>query len=453
MAQKTIAIIGGALSGPAAAFRAREMDPRARIIILERNRRVRYAVCGLAYHLTGEVSNLEDLGLERARIFESDKNIEVWTESEAVAIDASKKQVRVNRPGGAETLGYDSLIVALGAASRLPPEFTSGAMPENMVCFRTIDDLEKIKNETRGGRKRVIILGGGPMGMEAADGLVRHGADVTVIEKDSRLMNLFGPSFSDAALKALQTKAKVLLRTEVTGFEIQKNRISSLKVSSGPPIDADLVISAIGLLPRTELLKAAGARLTPDQTIIIDEQARTSLPDVYACGVCVSTPQVITGRAVWCPQGALADKTAQVAGANAAGAAKKLSPALGSMLVRVLDFTLGRTGLKSAEAAGFFGENEVMVTGVSAPTHELYISSSTPLQIELIWRRSDGRILGVEASGLSGVDKRIDAAAALIAGGLDIERLAALDFGFEPPYSAVRDPLNVAAALAGLGVG
>ena len=448
MSRKTIVIIGGALSGPTAAARAREVDEQARIVMVERNRRVSYAVCGLAYHLSGEVARLEDLDQERAKFFESVYNIEVWTDSEVTALDPAKQTVMVTRADRSEALAYDALIVALGAASRLPQNLPAGAQPGNLVCFRTIDDLETIQRQTRGGGKRITILGGGPMGMEAADGLVRHGADVTVIEKQSRLLGSFSSIFSDAALHALRSKAKVFLSTDVSGFEMAGNRISSLKLSDGSRLETDLVISTIGLRPRTSLLQTAGSKLAPDQTVIIDDHARTSLPNVYACGVCVSTPQAVTGRAVWYPQGALADKTAQVAGANAAGADRKLSPALGSMLIRALDVTVGRTGLTRAEASTCFGQDEVAVTAVSAPTHESYFPASAPLLLEMIWRRSDGRILGVEAAGVAGVDKRIDVAAGLIAGSIDIERLAVLDFGFEPPYSAARDPLNVAATVA-----
>ena len=210
------------------------------------------------------------------------------------------------------------------------------------------------------------------------------------------------------------------------------------------------MLSVIGLVPRTELLQGAGAGTATDGTLIVDERARTTLPNVYACGVCISVPQVITGRPVWWAQGALADKTAQVAGANAAGGSARLSPALGSVLVRVLDSTVGRTGLSQAEAIAQFGSENVGATLISAPSHERYYPQAASLLVQLYWHRRDGRLLGFEATGAAGVDKRVDAAAGAIAAGLSVEQVATLDLGYAPPYSAARDPLNAAATVASL---
>ncbi len=182
--------------------------------------------------------------------------------------------------------------------------------------------------------------------------------------------------------------------------------------------------------------------------VIVDDRARTSLEGVWACGVCVSMPQAVTGTPVWWPQGALADKSAQVAGANAAGADACLAPALGTMLLRAGDTTVGRTGLSAAEADAELGREHVGVTTVHAPTHDPFFPGATPLFVQAIWDRRTGRLLGLEAAGTAGVDKRVDAAAAAIAGALSVEHLASLDFGYAPPYSAARDPLNVVATVA-----
>ncbi len=221
-----------------------------------------------------------------------------------------------------------------------------------------------------------------------------------------------------------------------------------MRLANGERIETDLVISAIGLSPRTELLREAGAETARNGTLVIDARCQTTLSGIFACGVCVSVPQAITHQPVWWPQGALADKTAQVAGANAAGGELSLNPALGSMLVRVSETTVGRAGLSEPQAAHHFGPNDVGVTSVYAPSHDRYYPTSALLFVQMIWRRSDGRILGAEAAGHNSVDKRIDAAVGIIASGMTVDTLAALDFGYEPPYNAARDPLNVAATIA-----
>jgi NADPH-dependent 2,4-dienoyl-CoA reductase/sulfur reductase-like enzyme/rhodanese-related sulfurtransferase len=445
---RTILIAGGALAGPTAAARARETDEHSRIILIERNRHVSYAQCGLAYQLSGEVSSIDDLNRERADFFRNVYGIEVWTEAEIVAINPARHDISVRRENRIENCGYDSLVVALGAASLVPAPLNTQA--NNLVCFRTLDDLEKINQVLATGKRRVAVVGGGPMGVEAADGLIRAGADVTLIESEPRLLNIFGERIAAQAKASLQSRARVLTQTTVGSVETAGGSITALRLTNGEQVATDLVIAAAGIVPRSELLHAASASLAAHGTVPVDERAATSLPDVYACGVCVSVPQVITGNPVWLPQGAVADKTAQVAGANAAGGAATLSPALGSMLLRVADTVVGRAGLSQRAASDFFGAGEVAVTTVYAPSCEHYVPHAALMLVQLLWHRGDGRILGVEAAAKAGVDKRIDAAAGVLASGLTVERLAGLDFGYEPPYNAARDPLNVAATVAAL---
>lgn len=445
MTRRTIVVLGGALAGPTAAARAREIDEDARIVLVERNRRVSYAQCGLAYHLSGEVASIDDLDQERSGFFENVFGIEVLTETEAVALDARAKTVLLNHNGRQEAIIYDALILALGAASRIPETIRAGA--ENVICFRTLDDLRTIESALTTSARRIAVIGGGPMGLEAVDGLVRCGAEVTLIEQSSRLLNGFGQRVSAAARRALDSKVRVITTASVEAVELNGSRIAALLLSTADRIETDLVISAAGLSPRTELFSRAGGRLEADGTVTVSDRCETSLAGVYACGVCVSVPQVITGQPAWLPQGAIADKTAQVAGANAAGASTTLSPALGSMLIRVLDATVGRTGLTRDQAIKHLG-TDAAVTTVHAPSHDRYYPDSSLLLVQLFWQRSTGRVVGVEAAGELGIDKRIDAAAAIISAGLTVEAAANLDFGYEPPYNAARDPLNVAATVA-----
>ena len=443
MASKTILILGGALAGPTAAARARETDESARIILFERNRRVSYAQCGLSDYLSGAVPSAGDLDRERAEYFQGVYNVEVWTQAEAVHLDPGRRMLRIQRGGTAQDVGFDALVFALGAASKTP----AGAAAENLVCFRTLDDLEAIEREKARGSREAVVLGGGPLGVEAACGLAGAGFEVTVIEQSDTLLPQFSPRMAGIATKALAARVRCVTGSSVARFEISGNRVTAVHLGDGRSVSADLVVAALGLEPRTGLLRDAGAKVAADGTIPVSARMETSLKGVFACGVCLSVPQAITGHPVWLAQGSLADKTAQVAGANAAGGEASLAPATGSMLVRAGDLVVGRTGLTLSQAEAFCG-GPCGQTTVEAPAVESYLRGSTPILLELFWNPADGRILGLEAAGRSGVDKRIDAAAAAIAGGLTIDRLATLDFGYEPAFNAARDPLNVAATVA-----
>lgn len=445
MTKRTIVIVGGALSGPTAAARAREVDEHARILLIERNAHVSYAVGGLAYHLSGEVKAIADLDSQRADFFASVYGVEVWTGAEATALDAPARVLTVQRGGERTKVPYDALVFALGAASPVPD--VPGLSGINVRTFRTLADLAALKKALVGSGRRVAVLGGGSMGVEAADGLVRAKAKVTLVERHQRLLPQLGTQVARAAEAVLAARARVILGAEVIGADGARGKVRRLHLSNGTKLEVDAVVIAAGLSPRTELLEAAGAVLAPDRTVLVDALARTSLPHVWACGVCVSVPSAVTGRPVWSAQGALADKTAQVAGANAAGAQVRLGAAAETMLVRVLDTVVGRTGLSAAQARAHVGV-DAEVTTIHAPSHDPWFPGADDVLVELVWNRHSGRLLGAECAGRSGVDKRIDVAAAAIAGGLTVDQLAEVDLGYAPPFSAARDPINVAATVA-----
>ncbi|MCB1321766.1 MAG: FAD-dependent oxidoreductase, partial [Leptospiraceae bacterium] len=327
MSEKTIVVVGGAMAGPVAAARAREIDEKARIILLERNSRVSYAAGSLGLYLSGEVTSLEDLNREKAEFFRDVYNIEAWTHTNVTAINAGQHTIQIDRSGDAQTLHYNSLVYALGAESIVPDNISSDL--ENVALFRTLNDLEKIERNLNQGQ-RVCVIGSGPFGLEAAGALIRRGATVTVLEKESRLYPEADSFISAAVQLTLESKARIVTGAQVESYRVEGARVRSLVLNDKTEIETDLVILAAGILPRTALLQKAGANLTEQQTIRVDTNCRTNLPDIYACGVCVSLPQVLTGEPIWIPQVASADKSAQVAGANAAGLNLQLPPVCGT---------------------------------------------------------------------------------------------------------------------------
>jgi NADPH-dependent 2,4-dienoyl-CoA reductase/sulfur reductase-like enzyme len=444
MAKRRILVLGGAISGPAAAARARETDEHADIRLLERSRDVSYAGGALAYHASGEVPSLDALNRERGQFFWDVYRVKVETGTTVAAIEAGARTALVE----GRRLPYDALVYALGAESVFP-DLPGLRGARNAFRFRSLVDLEGLLARAPAGA-RIAVLGGGFFGVEAADGLARRGCRVTLVEPGGRILRPFSPAASRAAAAALRELGVAVVGGRPLRALRERSAIHALQLDRGRPLEVDAVVVAAGLRPRTAMLARAGARLHADGTADIDNRAATSLPGVYACGVCVSVPHAVTGRATWLPQAALADRTAQVAGANAAGGDARLGPAAGSAIVRAGGLTLARTGLTHEEAVAYAG-GDVATARVVAPSRDAFFPGAEDTHVELIHHRGSGRILGGEVVARAGADKRVDALAAAILGGLTVEQLAMADFAYAPPYSPARDPLNVAGNVAAAG--
>jgi len=434
-----IVVVGGAFSGPAAAARARETDERAEILLLERAPEVSYAVGGLAHALGGEVDSLAKLDREKARFFRDTYNVEVRTGAEVVDIDAVRRMVDAS----GKNVPYDRLVVATGARSILPPvEGLSKA--RNVFRFRRLSDLKGILRLLDRGAKRVVVLGGGYFGVEAADGFLRRRPKlrVTLVERGARILHDFSPRASLRAQESLEAAgARVLLNRNLVSVSGGKT-VRGLEFDDGTTLPADLVVVAAGVEPRTELLRSSGARTHADGSLWIDSRCQTSLPDVYACGVAVGVEHAVTGKTFWTAQAAVADRSAQVAGANAAGADEKLGGMLGTSIVRAADLVLARTGWTEG------GAPEVDRARIHAPSHDPFFPGGSDLSVEIHFDRRQGRLLGAQVVGGAGADKRVDVLAAAILGRLAVSDLARIDLAYQAPFALARDAVNVAGTVA-----
>jgi len=439
--KKTIVIVGAALAGPTAAARAREINEHAKIILLERNTRVSYAMTGLALHLSNEVAELDDLNRERTEFFRDVYNIEVRTETEVVEIKTKKKNLKLTQRGIISDLKYDTLIFAAGAASVKPAHCP---VATNFAYFRTLDDLASIKNALASGKKNFVVLGGGSMGAEALDGLVRGGAKVTLIEKKLQFLPEYSAEIARVAATSGTGGTKIITGYKQLDFVEEAGFIRAL-VIDGSRIETDFVVSAIGVTPRTELLKKAGVKLAANGSILIDDRCRTSVKDIFACSICVATPDGKNHS--WVPQAAVSDKTAQVAGTNAAGGSAKLSTITGSQIIRLPQVEIGRVGPTEEVARKLYGKKNVHHVFVHARDKEAYMPGSSQLSIALFYHAKKGSLIALEAAG-HGVKPRLDAFSAALAGGLNLDDLAMLDLAYTPAVGTARDALNVAATVA-----
>jgi NADPH-dependent 2,4-dienoyl-CoA reductase/sulfur reductase-like enzyme/rhodanese-related sulfurtransferase len=442
MSRRTIVVVGGALGGPAAAARAREVDEQARIVLVERSAHVSYASAGLAYAISGEAVSSDALFREDADFFWDVHRIEVRTRVTAEAIDPAARTVRLTDG----PLEYTALIYAAGVEAAAPRPEMKGAA--NVVGFRTLEDLRVVEAALLGGTRHVVVVGEDPPAIEAADGLVRAGHTVALVAGEAGLLPTFSPEPAALAADALR-RAGVSIHSPaaLSSARREGDRVVEVLLGDGTRLSTDLVVLAGDLRPQSGLLRRAGAALHEDGSVQIDECGQTTLPHVYACGLCVSVPHAVSGWPVWPLQAAAADKTAQVAGAVAAGGRASLMAVLDTVIVRAGDLAVGRTGLTSAEAAAWAG-GEAAAVAVHGSSCERFLSCAQPLSLELIYHRGNGRVLGAEAWGKAGADKRIDVASVAILGGLTVEQMALLDLAYAPPFSTARDALNVAAAEA-----
>lgn len=454
---RTIVVIGGAGGGPIAAARARETDEEARIVLVEKKPAVSWVQAGLRHHLEGRVRRIADLDQERATFFRERHRVEVRTGTEAVRIDPESHRIvlRSTETGATEAVRYDAAIFSGGAHVVMPS--IPGLEGPGITGFRTPDDLAAIRAALDHGAKRAAVLGCGPYGLDAADSLRAAGLDVHVVERADRIL----PSLSllgarAAARRLTDLGVKLHLKDEVIAAKrtAPKGKTPSaivLALRSGAELEVDLVIIATGLRPSTTLLSDAGASLNADGSVRTNPDMQTTLPGVYACGTAVSVVHAVTRTPLWIPQAAIAARTAQIAGRNAAaGTAKEVLPPLaGSALYLVGEQRFARTGLSETEARAALGDDRVVVITVHGYAGEPWIGGDA-LCVRLVVDRNKNAVVGGEIWGREGVPRRIDLLSAAVEAGWSPTRIADLDMAYAPTLGPALDPLHAAAQFAAL---
>lgn len=442
MPRPRLVVIGGVAAGMSAASRARKLSSELEITVLEKGREVSYAACGIPYFLAGAVADSQDLVVYDAAFFREERNIDVRLEHEAIAIEPGRRRVLAMAPGSRPVeFPYDALIVATGAA----PEVT---MPgSGLAGVFTVNDLasavrlhEWIASERP---QRAVIVGSGYIGLEMAEALHVRGLEVTLLERSTEL----APGFSEAIetrLRGLLQSHGVTLTMATEVVEIVGNstgRAREVAASGGRSYLAELVILATGVLPRTDLARAAGLQIGPTGAIAVDERMQTNIAGIYAAGDCAETRHLVTGRPAYSPLGTTANKQGRVAGENAAGGNARFEGILGTLITKVFDLGLARTGLTAAEArsTGFQAEE---VT-IDARTHAKYLGGRT-LTLTLAWDAASDLFLGCQIAGDPCAAKRIDAAAVALHARMRLPQMLHLDLAYAPPMATVWDPLLIA---------
>ena len=444
---ETIVVIGGVAGGASAAARARRHSEQARIVMLERGPDVSFANCGLPYHIGGEIPDRAELAVQTPASLRAMLNLDVRTLTEALAIDRAQKLVRVrNLQSGEESaVYYDKLVLAPGASPLRPP--LPGIDDPRIHTLRNLEDMDRIK-AAAATVERVAIIGAGFIGLEMAEQLHAIGKQVSVIELQPQVLPQLDAEMARPLEKALRSKGvELILGDGIDGFEDAPDGIAA-KLKSGRSVVSGLVILSIGVRPENGLAKEAGLELGPRGHIVVDAWQRTSDEDIYAVGDVCETIEPILGKRTAIPLGGPANRQGRTAADHMfmGDHALPYPGSIGTAIVRVFEHAAGITGWSEARLKAE-GVPYQTVT-VNGGSHASYFPGAETITFKLMWSPSDGRVLGAQASGKDGVDKRLDIIATALRGRLTIDDLCHLELAYAPPFGSAKDVVNVAGFAA-----
>lgn len=447
--ERKVIIVGGVAGGASCATRLRRLDEGAAIVLLERGPYVSFANCGLPYYVGGVIPDEEDLLMVPPDLFRRRYNIDVRVLHEATAIDRQRRElvVRDGATGGEYREGYDALVLAPGAAPLRPP--LPGIDFPGIFSLRTIPDSREIRAwiASRQARKAVVV-GGSYIGLEMTENLVRRGLAVTVVDALPQVMAPMDAEMAEPVMRCLETnRVNLHLGDGVTGFDADARGGLAVRTASGALLPADIVILAIGVKPEVALARAAGLEIGELGGIRVDESMRTSDPAIWAVGDAVEVRHTVTGR--WClmPLAGPANRQGRVAADAICGRDARFRGAQGTAVCGVFGMTVALTGA-SEKVLIQEGMGDYEVVYLHPYQHASYYPGAKRMHIKLIFSRPEGKILGAQATGEEGVEKRIDVIAMALQKGGTVFDLEECELSYAPQYGSAKDPVNLAGMVA-----
>ncbi len=446
MVADKVLIIGGVAGGASTAARLRRLDEEAEIILLERGEYISYANCGLPYYIGGVIEERDSLFVTTPGDFSQRFNVEVRVENEALSINREDREVKIlNHSTGEEYReSYDYLVLSPGAEPLRPP--LPNIDSPGIFSLRTIPDTDKIYSFINNNRpKKAVIVGAGYIGLEMAENLHQRGLEVTVVELSPQVLAPVDADMAALVQQYLRSKGlKMHLGDGVKKFNRTEKGNLKVELNGGGIIDTDMVLLSIGIKPETGLASEAG--LEVGRGIKVNDYMQTSDPAIYALGDAVEVTHLVTGNPAVIPLGGPANKQGRIVANNIAGRKERYRGSQGSSVLRIFDLTVATTGA-----------NERMLAGAGIPyssviihpdDHAGYFPGSQPLALKLLFSPA-GAILGAQAAGFRGAEKRIDVLATALRSGISVPDLQELELAYAPPYSSAKDPVNIAGFVAG----
>jgi len=461
-----VVIIGGVAGGASCAARLRRLDERAEILMVERGPYVSYANCGLPYHVGGVIEKESSLLVASEQLFREQFNIDVRTRCEAVDISPKEKTVTLRdvATGELTTESYDKLVLSPGAASVHPP--LPGIDLPGIFHVRTVPDARAIVEWVERGnpflagmfkysgfqavkpKTRAVVVGGGFIGLEMAENLIHRGFEVTLLQKPDQVLTPLDPEQARIVESHLQRHGIHLTHgDEVVGFQQTAKGALEVEARSGQTYPADVVILAIGVRPDTTLAKKAGLVIGERGGIRVDDRMRTSDPDIFAVGDAVEVKDFVTGQ--WCLMALAgpANRQGRIAADVIAGRPSRFRGTQGTSIIGLFGGSAAWTGVNE-KTLNRLGDTDYEKIYLYPNSHAGYYPGAKPIAMKVIFRKSDGRLLGAQAVGLDGVDKRISALAALLQMGATVYDLEEAELCYAPQFGSAKDPVNFAGMIA-----
>lgn len=436
-----VVIVGGVAGGATAAARIRRRDEQAEIVVFERSGYISYANCGLPYYIGGVITDQAELTLQTPESFWQRFRVDMRVRHEVIAIHPERKAVSVRNLSTGETFeeSYDKLLLSPGAKPTQPELPGVG----QVFTLRTVEDTLRIHEFVKTHHPRSVVLaGGGFISLEMAENLRELGMEVTMVQRPKQLMNPFDPEMASFIHAKMRKKGvRLLLGHTVEGFEEAPGGVRVL-LKGAEPLEAELVVLAIGVTPDTQLAKEAGLELGVKGSIAVNDRMETSVPDIYAVGDAVQVQHFVTGEHTLISLAGPANKQGRIAADNICGGNSRYQGSQGSSVVKVFDMTAAATGIneQAARKAGI----ECDKVYLSPASHAGYYPGGRLLNMKVLFEKNTYRLLGAQIVGSEGVDKRIDVLATAIRAGLTALDLKDLDLAYAPPYSSAKDPVNMA---------
>ncbi len=462
-----VIIVGGVAGGASCAARLRRLDEKAEILMVERGPYVSYANCGLPYHVSGVIPEESSLLVATEQMFRGMFSVDARTNCEAIAIDPKKKTVDLRdvKTGKVTTERYDKLVLSPGAAPIRPP--LPGIDLPGIFSVRTVPDARTIREWLHRGEeaktgmdsytgfqtvtkaKRAVVVGGGFIGLEMVENFAHLGLEVTLVEKLNQVMPPLDPEMSRLVEGYLvKHGVKLELKDGVAGFRQVANGSLEVLTESGKAHPADIVIMAIGVRPETLLAKAAGIEIGQRGGIRVDEHMTTSDPDILAVGDAVEVRDFVTGQWTLIPLAGPANRQGRIAADVIAGRDSRYRGTQGTSICKIFEGEIGQTG-PSEKVLRQLGDKDFEKLYLYPNSHAGYYPGAKMMAIKVLFRKSNGRLLGAQLLSEDGVAKRVDSFAMAIQMKATVYDLEEAELCYAPPFGSAKDPVNFAGMVAG----
>jgi NADPH-dependent 2,4-dienoyl-CoA reductase/sulfur reductase-like enzyme/rhodanese-related sulfurtransferase len=440
-------IVGGVAGGASAAARARRLSEEADIIVFERGPDVSFANCGLPYYLGGEISERDKLLVVTPERLRTRFKLDVRVRTSVEAIDRAAKKVRVRdlASGQESEESYDKLILAPGAAPIRPP--LPGSDLPGIFTLRNLQDMDRIKAKLDQGVRQAVVVGAGFIGLELVENLVRRGITTTVVELQDQVLPPFDKEMTTPIAQELKSKGvSLLLGQSAEAFEQGPDGLT-VRLKSGQRLPAQLVVLGVGVRPENKLAVAAGLEVGPRGGIRVNEHLQTTDPDIYAVGDAIEVKDFVTGEPTQVPLAGPANRQGRIAADHIFGRAARYRGTQGTAIVRVFERTAALTG---ASEKVLKRANRPYRKVYVHPTHHAgYYPGAEAMTLKLLFDPETGKVLGAQAVGGAGVDKRTDVLAVAIQAGMTVFDLEEMELAYSPQYGSAKDPINMAGFVAG----